>query len=215
LRRLDGAQYKLGDTLDLWLRPFEVLMLEVGPGTKDKTLPVRSISDQTAAKLGVALPLRTTAPDKSLDVRFADAATFAAKNLKSRNASYEGVLPELGKDPSILAVVIRLRQGEAEWKYIPTVEEIVQPILRIDGENVQMVPVPDARQFGNTQSFGCSWVVYKFRLPNRWSGQPFQLAVHSWLPDGVQAETEAWVLKRWWQDETRPVADGYYTDAPQ
>jgi hypothetical protein len=78
-----------------------------------------------------------------------------------------------------------------------------------------MVPVPDGRQYGNTQSFGSSWVVYKVRLPKRWSGKPLQLAVHSWLPDGVQAKTEAWVIKQWWQNETRPSADGYYTDAPQ
>ena len=211
LRRPDGKPFKYGDTLDLWLRPFEVLMLEVSADTKEGTLPLRSVSDQEAARLGVPLPLRTAPSDKNLDMRFADAAAFAAKNLKPGTQSFDAVLPALGDDPSILAVVIRLRRGDAEWKYIPTVEEIVQPILRIDGENVQMVPVPDARQFGNTQSFGCSWVVYKFRVPKRWSGKPLQLAVHAWLPDGVQAKTEAWVVKRWWQDETRPVADGYYT----
>jgi hypothetical protein len=211
LLRPDDARFKFGDTLDLWLRPFEVLMLEVSADAKDGTLPLRSISDQEAARLGVPLPLHKASPDKNLDMRFADAAAFAAKSLKPGTQSFDAVLPALGDDPSILAVVVRLRKGDAEWKYTPTVEEIVQPILRIDGENVQMVPVPDARQFGNTQSFGCSWVVYKFRLPKRWSGKPLQLAVHAWLPDGVRAKTEAWVVKRWWQDETRPVADGYYT----
>ncbi len=215
LRRPDGAQFKTGDTLDLWLRPFEVLMLEVRAGAKDESLPLRSISDRAAINLGISLPLRTVPPDKALDARFADAATFAAKQLKPGSQSFDAALPALGDDPSILAVVIRLRRGDAEWRHAPTVGQIVQPILRIDDENVQMVPVPDGRQYGNTQSFGCSWVVYKARLPNRWSGKPFQLAVHAWLPDGVQAKTEAWVLKRWWQDETRPSADGYYTDAPQ
>ncbi len=215
LRRPDGAPYKYGDTLDLWLRPFEVLMLEVNADGKADTLPVRSVGDDTAANLGLPLPLHPTKPDSKLDVRFADAAAFAGKGFAERNESYEAALPSLGKDQAILAVVVRLRRGDEEWKYAPTVEQIVQPILRIDDENVQMVPVPDARQHGNTQSFGCSWVVYKFRLPSRWSGKPLQLAVHSWLPADVQARTEAWIVKQWWQDETRPVADGYYTDAPQ
>jgi hypothetical protein len=35
------------------------------------------------------------------------------------------------------------------------------------------------------------------------------------LPAGVEAKTEAWVVKHWWKDETRPVADGYYSYAPQ
>jgi hypothetical protein len=215
LRRPDGAPFKTGDTLDLSLRPFEVLMLEISPNAKDKSFPIRSISAHDAAQLGCPLPLRNASPDKSLDARFADATTFAAKNLKPGTQSFEAVLPELGDDPPIMAVAIRLRRGDAEWKYAPTVEQIVQPILRIDDENVQMVPVPDGRQYGNTQSFGSSWVVYKVRLPKRWSGKPLQLAVHSWLPDGVQAKTEAWVIKQWWQNETRPSADGYYTDAPQ
>ena len=216
LNRPDGAPFKTGDTLDVWLRPFEVLMLEVSPHRgRDKSFPLRAISDHQAARFDLPLPLRRTSPDKALDVRFADATTFAAKNLKPSTQSFEAVLPDLGNDPHIMAVVIRLRQGDAEWRYAPTVEQIVQPILRIDDENVQMVPVPDGRQYGNTQSFGCSWVVYKFRLPNRWSGKPLQLAVHAWLPEGVQAKTEAWVLKQWWQNETRPSADGYYTEAPQ
>lgn len=215
LLRPDGAPFKNGDTLDLWLRPFEVLMLEVTTASKDKNLPLRSISDEQAANLGIPLPLQAVPHDKNLDITFADTAAFAAKGLKLGTQSLTSNLPALGDDPAILAVAVRLRRGDAEWKYAPTVQQIVQPILHIDGENVQMVPVPDARQCGNTQSFGCSWVVYKIRLPKRWSGLPFQLAVHAWLPAGVEARTQAWVVKQWWQNETRPVADGYYTDAPQ
>lgn len=215
LLRPDGAPYKIGDTMDLWLRPFEVLMLETSADATDKHLPVRSVSDSDAANLGVSIPLHPAPREKVLNVGFADAGIFAAKGLKSGVQTFKAVMPELGNDPAILAVVVRLRKGEEEWRYRPTVEEIVQPILRIDDENVQMVPVPDARQCGNTQSFGCSWVVYKCRLPKRWSGKPFQVAVHAWLPDSVQAKTEAWVDQHWWKDETRPVADGYYTDAPQ
>jgi hypothetical protein len=215
LRRPDNEPFKFGDTLDLWLRPFEVLMLEIDGGARDKNLPVRSISYQQAASLGVPLPLQTAPHDARLDIQFADAAAFRAKGLKPATQSLAATLPSFGDDPAILAVVVRLRRGDDEWRYVPAVEQIVQPILRIDGENAQMVPVPDGRQYGNTQSFGCSWVVYKIRLPKRWSGKPLQLAVHDWLPAGVEAKTEAWVVKHWWEDESRPVADGYYTyDVP-
>jgi hypothetical protein len=215
LRRPDGSAFRSGDTLDLWLRPFESLLLELNSNARDEALPVRAISDQAAAELGVHLALQPSAHDGNLDARFADAAAFASKGFKQHDVFYQSTLPEFGNDLAVLAVVVRLRRGEAEWKYAPTVEQIVQPILRIDGENVQMVPVPDGRQYGNTQSFGCSWVVYKIRLSKSWSGKPLQLAVHSWLPDDVQPDIQAWVDRQWWQDETRPVADGYYTDAPQ
>jgi len=192
-----------------------VLMVEVGGDASEPSLPLRSISDQAAANMGVHVPLAKASADSRLNIQFADAATFAAKGFKPNDQSFTAALPAFGNDPSVLAVAVRLRRGDDEWKYAPTVEQIVQPILRIDGENVQMIPVPDGRQFGNTQSFGCSWVVFKTRLPRRWSGKSFELSVHSWLPPGVEARTEAWVVRQWWQNETRPVADGYYTEAPQ
>jgi hypothetical protein len=215
LKRRDGGSFKKGDMLDIWLRPFEVLMLEVNPETKADTANIRSISDANAGRLGLALPLRTASLDPRMSVRFADATRFAGKNLKLHTEAFETTLPDLGDDPAIFAVAIRLRNGDAEWRYAPTVEEIVQPILRVDDENVQLVPVPDGRQFGNTQSFGCSWVVYKIRLAKRWSKKPLKLAIHAYLPDGVKAKPEGWVVQHWWKDETRPSADGYYTDAPQ
>jgi hypothetical protein len=74
--------------------------------------------------------------------------------------------------------------------------------------------MPDGRQFGNTQSFGSSWMVYKLRLNPKWAGKPVRLAVHVYLPDGVEADIDAWVTERWWQEDGRPVGDGYYNDAP-
>jgi hypothetical protein len=215
LRRRDGLPFKMGDTLDFWLRPFEVLLLEVTTGTGEGAWPLRSISDGEAARLGAALPLRSAAPDKRMDVRFADEGVFERKDLKPKAYAYETTLPALEDDHSILAVAIRLRRGEAEWRYAPTVCQIVQATARMGGEDVQLIPVPDSRQFGNTQSFGCSWVVYKVRLSRRWSRQPLQLAVHAFLPDGVEALTQAWVVKQWWQEDARPTPDGYNTDAPQ
>ena len=79
---------------------------------------------------------------------------------------------------------------------------------------VPLIPMPDGRQHGNTQSFGCSWLVYKVRLTPDWSGQTLQFAIHANLPENVEAVAEAWVVKRWWQENHRPTADGYYTYAP-
>jgi len=74
--------------------------------------------------------------------------------------------------------------------------------------------MPDGRQHGNTQSFGCSWLTWRARLNPAWAHQPLHFAVHANLPKDVEAKVETWVLKRWWQENPRPVADGYYTYAP-
>ena len=109
---------------------------------------------------------------------------------------------------------MQLRQGGAEWRYSPCVAEIVQLRARVGEQDVQLVPVPDARQFGNTQHAGCSWVVYKLRLGRAWSGEPLQLALHTWLPEGVVPDVNAWLVRRWWKHDARPMGDGYYADAP-
>jgi hypothetical protein len=215
LLRPDGAPFKAGDNLGLWLRPFEVLMLEVAPYSKaGAALPMRSVSRQQASELGVALALNPTTLTEGMDLRFADASSFAGQNLKKKTYAFETVLPSPNGDQPILAVTVRLRQGSAEWRHAPTVAQIVQVLARIGDQNVPLIPMPDGRQFGNTQAAGSSWVVYKVRLNSNWSNLPLKLAVHACLPDGVEAETGAWVVRGWWRDDTRPAGDGYYNDAP-
>jgi hypothetical protein len=220
LLRPDGAPFKAGDSLSLWLRPFEVLMLEVTPASRAFTsLPahsshLRSISREQAAALGVPLGLKPAALDSRMDLRFADAAAFAAQGLKKKTYAFETTLPSSAGGQPIFAVAVRLRQGDAEWRHAPTAVQLVQVLARIGDQNVQLVPVPDGRQFGNTQSSGSSWVLYKIRLNPQCSGKPLKLAIHACLPDGVEAHIEAWQVERWWQDQARPAGDGYYNDAP-
>lgn len=210
-----GARPCLGDELVVTLRPFETLMLEVTPALRTgATWPRRALSPAQAGRLGLALPLRPTAADPRLDVRFVDAAAFEQKKLLRQTHTYTTALPDLTGDQPVLALVIRLRQGEAEWKYAPTVVQIVQVLAHIGGQKVQLIPMPDGRQHGNTQSFGCSWMIWKVRLDRTWARQPVTFAVHAHLPDGVEAQVEAWVVRRWWRESHRPIADGYYTYAP-
>jgi len=228
LARPGGGTFRLGDALELWLRPFETLMLEVGPSAPaEGRRPIRSIGPAAAAALGARIELKPAALDERMDVRFAEAEAFAKKDLVRKVYAFEAQLPSLGgpsaeippggakEEPiSILAVTIRLGKGATEWKYAPTVVQIVQGLARVDGEDAQLIPVPDGRQHGNTQSFGCSWLTYKARLSPRWSCGHLQLAIHANLPADVEARVECWVVRRWWRENTRPTADGYYTYAP-
>jgi hypothetical protein len=215
LLREEGTGLRSGDTLTVTLRPFESLLLEVTSSTRTLRLPVRSITAEEAGQYGMRMPLREVSLSPDLDVRFADATRFEQAGHVQTVLSYESALPILrGDTPAILAVAIRLRRGGEDWKYAPVVAEIVQALARVQGERVHFVPVPDARQFGNTQKAGCSWVVYKTRLPRRWTGAQIRLAVHAFLPTDVEAQIEAWVVRRWWEETARPVGDGYYADAP-
>jgi hypothetical protein len=206
---------RAGEALEVWLRPFEVLVLEIGPrAVLQPRLPVRL--DAAAARgLGRELELRDAPLDADLEVIFADTSRFVQLGHRLASSAHRSSLPDLaGGDPSILAVAIRLSKDGAEWKYSPAVAEVVQATARVGDERAVLVPVPDARQFGNTQKAGCSWVVYKTRLPRRWSGAGLRLAVHGHLPPDVSMQVGAWVVRRWWRESARPVGDGYYADAP-
>jgi hypothetical protein len=174
--------------------------------------PLRTLTQQQASDLGIPLALEPTPP--ALAARFLEAPRFEAQGVVAQSRGFRATLPSLDGPQPIQAVAVRLRQGGEEWRYSPVVAEIAQVRAQIGGRKVQLVPVPDARQFGNTQKAGCSWVLYKVRLSREWSGKPLELAVHAWLPEGVCAETEAWVVKRWWREDARPMGDGYYGDAP-
>lgn len=215
LLRGDGSPLHVGDRVDAWLRPFEVLMLEVMPSDQDiAAWPVRAISDEQAASLGVALPLEPVSLQDPMEVWFLDADRFEQQQYTKRSCSFESTLPSLEGEQPILAVTVQLRKGDAEWRHSPAVVEIVQVLARVNEQNVQLVPVPDGRQSGNTQNAGCSWVVCKTRLSPLWSRCSMKLAVHAYLPEGVYPHVEAWVVRRWWEENPRPLGDGYYTYAP-
>jgi hypothetical protein len=136
-----------------------------------------------------------------MDARFVNAARFEQKGLKKKLQTWTTELPSLDGGPHILAIPVNLKEAGAEWRHAPTVVEIVQVVARIGEQRIQMIPVPDARQFGNTQNAGCSWVVYKFRLNPRWSGKQLQFAVAAYLPEGVEAVARAAMVGR-----THPAA---------
>lgn len=210
----DGSGVRAGDAPEFWMRPFETLLLEVGTRAQ-RGLPRRQISSDDARRLGQSLRLEQVERAQWMELRFADAARFDQAGMRPAAQCFSSRLPELGSGRSILAIVVTLStESGQEFRYRPPVVEIVQLRCRVGGRIIQLVPVPDARRFGNTQSAGCSWVLYKVPLVRRHSGNPVEFAVHTYLPPGIRADVQAWVTRQWWVENSRPEADGYYGDAP-
>ncbi len=64
-------------------------------------------------------------PQERLDARVSRRAElFAAKKLTKKSYYFESELPALDGDQPIFAAVIRLRKGEEEWRYAPTVVQL-------------------------------------------------------------------------------------------
>jgi len=211
----DGSPFRAGETAEVWVRPFEVLMLEVAPAEgASRNLPRRELTAEQAAGVGQALNLTPRPEADWMNVRLADAARFEKQGFRKQSQAWTATLPKLDGESHLLAIPIKLREGDFEWLYSPAVAEIVQVVAYIGEQKVQLIPVPDARQYGNTQKMGCSWVVYKLRLNPEWSGKQLQFVVQAYLPENVEPHVEAWVVERWWKESARPLGDGYYRDAP-
>jgi hypothetical protein len=215
IAREDGSRFQAGGRAELWLRPFEVLMLEVrSTGEASGQPELRRVFAPQAEDLGVSLSLTPATLADSMKIEFADADRFGREGKKKQTVAFSAQLPSLEGDPPILAVAVRLRKGGEEWRYSPVVAEIVQVVARIGAEHLVLIPVPDGRQFGNTQKAGCSWVVYKARIKRQWSGQKLELAVHSYLPEGVEPLVETWIVCQWWRESGHPLSDGFYANEP-
>ncbi len=210
----DGSEYEAGDTTDLWLRPFETLMLEVSRATSDAgTLSRRNSSSEQARRFGGSLALDAWPIAEWMELRFGEAAQYEKRGFKQKRQAWAAIVPKLDSGQHILAITVALRKGGIEWRYSHAVVEIVQVVAQLGGHELKLIAVPDSRQFGNTQGMGCSWVVYKARLNPESAGKVLEFAVHAFVPENVDAHVEAWKVKRWWEESSRPIGDGQYGNA--
>jgi hypothetical protein len=214
LESANGSGAHAGDDVEFWMRPFETLMLEIGSPAA-RRLPRRRISDSDAAAFGTELELQPAERASWMDLKFADAARFQQAGMSASVQYFSARIPDVPSGRSILAIAVVLTsEAGHEFRYRSPVVEIAQLRCRVGGRIIQLVPIPDARRFGNTQSAGCSWVLYKVPLTSRHSGNPLEFAVHTYLPPGIKAHVQTWVTRQWWEENSRPEADGYYGDAP-
>ena len=163
------------------------------------------------AVLSLSIP---SDPAEGLDLKFADAARFKGAGMRRTTQGFSSALPALAEGRHVLAITVKLKRSGKDYRYSPVVAEIVQIRGRFTGRDMQMIAVPDARRYGNTQHGGCSWVLYKIPLASRHANQPLEFAVHAYLPENVEGHTEAWIVKQWWLEDSRPEADGLYGDSP-
>lgn len=207
-----GFAFPVGGKLQIWMRPFETLLLEIRSDAPN--LPTRHLDDAAEERYGAALALNSRPLVEGVDLKFADAARFESAGMQRTTQYFSSLLPTLVEGRHVLAVTLKLSKGGKDYRYSPVVAEIVQLRGRLAGREVQMIPVPDARRFGNTQHAGCSWVLYKIPLSARHSNELLEFAIHAYLPERVELRTEAWIVKQWWHENSRPEADGLYGDSP-
>ena len=210
----NGSKFQSGGTAEIWMRPFETLLLEVG-GTSEGALPPRpQLTAAEASAYGTSLDLQKSQMSSKLELIFADAGRLESEKFQKGADVFSCRLPRLPEGRSVLAIQVELSKDGEEYRHSLVVAELIIIRATIGDHNIQLSPVPSPRQYGNTQHAGCSWVLYKVELSDSVSEQPVEFAVHRYLPEGVEAITTAWVVRHWWKDSTRPEAEGYFAEEP-
>ena len=203
-----------GQTLETWLRPFEVALWEVVPeggaaamvGLGQRELPRENPDIQSHR-----LELETEPVGAGMEVYFAEPNPHfrAAMNRPSldefkklgyqkRIIARRAKMPDLQGRPHVLALVLRLRKDGKWWRHRQPAD-LIQTSARVGDQVVQLEAVPSFRQTGNNQ--WAPWLVFRIRTGPAWSGQDFHVAFNACLPPEVDCQDEGWVVPEWWVEK--------------
>jgi hypothetical protein len=211
--QMDGqSNFKGGQTIETWLRPFEVAMWEVSQEGRitegERPSLVRNLASPKAGVESHHLEMQTEPLASWMEISFGEPesmfrstkrrptlAEFETMGYRKRVLAYRTKLAEFTK-PQMLAFVLRLRKDGKWWRYQQPADLLQakamigdQPIIRFD-------TVPNFRQTENNE--WCPWLVFRIRTNPAWSGKDAVLAISAYLPPEVEIQCEGWVVPQWW-----------------
>lgn len=206
LTRQGNPDFVGGETADIQLRPFEVMMLEVQPaGNADSALPARATVESTPI-YSYAVPVRPSPYRQDLELHFADAPDLQKRGCRKTVLTLQGSLPAYSDAPHHLAVVCTFKKNGQLWRQKSTTD-FVQGTAVVDGIFMEFTSTPEFRQTHNNQ--WNAWLVLSAPLPRAFAGRPIELGITSYLPDGVEMPIDVWVIKEWWRPRLRPLPNGW------
>lgn len=213
--------FQTGETIETWLRPFEVAMWEVVPeaeapprsGCEPRELPGGKPEVESHRLVLETEPLPAETPEmpgySGMEIYYGPPpphfrSTMVRPTLEEfQKMGYEkrilvrrAKLPQMPPGPHVLAIVLRFRKDGKRWRYRQPAD-LVQAKATIGGQPIlRFETVPNFRQTENNE--WCPWLVFKIRTNPAWSGTEMVAAINAYLPPEVEIHTEAWVVPQWW-----------------
>jgi hypothetical protein len=210
---LDGqSNFKAGQTIETWLRPFEVALWEVAPeGHVAKGERVMLTRDLAAPKAGVEshhLELEVEPLASWMEIYFGEPDAnfrstmrrptleeFKSMGYRKRILSHRVKLPEF-MGPHVLAFVLRFKKDGKWWRYRQPADLVQAKAMIGDQPIIRFETVPNFRQTENNE--WCPWLVFRMRTNPGWSGKDAVLAINAYLPPEVGILCEGWMVPHWW-----------------
>jgi hypothetical protein len=206
------SNFRAGQTVETWLRPFEVAMWEVGlegqVRKETETSPARDLAAQKAGIESRHLPLEAVPLASWMEIFYGEPDTqfrstmrrptlgeFETKGYRKRILAYGSTLPVF-TGPHMLAFVLRFKKDDKWWRYRQPADLVQVKALIADQPIVRFETVPNFRQTENNE--WCPWLVFRIRTNPEWSGKSVTLSVNAYLPPEVQMQTDGWLVPQWW-----------------
>jgi hypothetical protein len=211
LRRNGQDLFMSGDTIETWLRPFEVAMWEVLPeggqstreGYRQRELPVEKPDVESHR-----LSLETEAVQPWMEIHFGEPNAlfrspvdrptlegFAQMGYEKRVFARKAALPVLEQGPHVLAILLRFHKDGKPWRYTQPADLAQMRATIGDQLLIRFETVPSFRATHNMWS---PWLVFRTRMSPTWSSKTVVAALNAYLPPEVQCQLEAWVIPQWW-----------------
>ncbi len=208
---LEEGTLSSGQTLEAWLRPFEVALWEVLPETQEVEgsgeLSKRTLLKQNSNAQSQQLELAEDSGTPAMEVYFAEPdphfrssknrpalEDFKKRGYEKRSIARRTVLPQF-QGRQVLAVVLRFRKDGKVWRTSQPAD-LIQAAAKIGEQSLQMEAVPSFRQTENNQ--WAPWLVFKIRSNEKWAGSNFRIAITAYLPPEVDCQEEGWLVPEWW-----------------
>ena len=211
--RLKGqGGLKAGQTIDTWLRPFEVAMWEITPqenvAKEVMPLPARELSTSNAGVESERLELRVEPLAPWMEIPFDEPdpmfrstavrptlAQFKDLGMAKRVLAHRTQLPQFAA-PHLLAFVLRFKKNGKRWRYRQPADIVQAKAMIGDQTLLHFETVPNFRQTENNE--WCPWLVFRLRANPEWSGKEVVFTTSAYLPPEVDIQFEGWMVPQWW-----------------
>jgi len=206
------SNFKAGQAIGTWLRPFEVAMWEVVPeghAAKAEGLLARQDLAPEKAKIeSHRLALKTEPLASWMEIFFGEPdptfqcpvqrptlEEFKSMGYRKRTISYRVKLPEF-MGPHMLAFVLRFKKDGKWWRNRQPADLVQAKAMIGDQPIIEFETVPNFRQVDAFQ--WAPWLVFRIRTNPAWPGKDVVLAITAYLPPEVEIQCEGWVVPQWW-----------------
>ncbi len=188
-----GTRHPFDSEIRLRLRPFEVVVLEIGAnldGVGWTDLPALNVTDS------IALPVdahSVTADSIPFSVPVSDAAARILPSHSPRATIGQVGLPAIGR-PLTLGIIAKQSRNGLHWHH-REIHALMSFRAQIEGQNLTFETMP---RHWLQSGAGSPWIIFEIPVEPAHSGHPLEFQLAGLLPHDVESSFEAWLYDPWW-----------------